>query len=129
MMDLSYSAVSWLITISVGLITGYLVRFYLRVLSLPRGPFPLPIIGNILIFRNTKVNQFVTVTELHETYGPVYTLWFGTTPMIIGDYDYGPVLVSLRRVAHSAVRKLAASEKLSHLVDDVVNESADNDHQ
>ncbi|CAG2170385.1 unnamed protein product, partial [Oppiella nova] len=39
--------------------------------------------------------------------------------------DHGPVWASLRRVAHSAVRKLAVSEKLSDLVDDVVNETVE----
>ncbi|CAG2177960.1 unnamed protein product [Oppiella nova] len=39
--------------------------------------------------------------------------------------DHGPVWASLRRVGHSAVRKLAASEKLSDLVDDVVNETVE----
>ncbi|CAG2176555.1 unnamed protein product, partial [Oppiella nova] len=39
--------------------------------------------------------------------------------------NHGPVWASLRRVAHSAVRKLAVSEKLSELVDDVVNETVE----
>ena len=40
------------------------------------------------VFRWTKVNQFITITELHKTYGPVYTLWFGSSPMVvIADYD------------------------------------------
>ncbi|CAG2177715.1 unnamed protein product, partial [Oppiella nova] len=39
--------------------------------------------------------------------------------------SHGPVWASLRRVAHSAVRKLAVSEKLSDLVDDVVNETVE----
>ncbi|CAG2168693.1 unnamed protein product [Oppiella nova] len=39
--------------------------------------------------------------------------------------SHGPVWASLRRVAHSAVRKLAVSEKLSDLADDVVNETVE----
>ncbi|CAG2111371.1 unnamed protein product [Medioppia subpectinata] len=136
------------------------IRFYVKVFSLPRGPFPLPVVGNALLFRNTKVNQFVTINELHQIYGPVFTLWIGGTPMVmiaglnliktafnskhnelmgrpktafseallqsgsdVAFTDHGPVWASLRRVAHSAVRKLAISEKLSDLVDDVVDET------
>ncbi|CAG2120033.1 unnamed protein product, partial [Medioppia subpectinata] len=161
MFDKSFeSYTNWLITIAIGLITVYLVKFYAKVYSLPRGPFPFPVLGNILLFRNTKVNQFETITELHKTYGPVYTLWLGSQPLVsISDYnlvktgfnsknnelmgrnrigfakillqggcdvvftDHGPVWASLRRVAHSAVRKLAISERLSDLVDDVVDET------
>ncbi|CAG2121827.1 unnamed protein product, partial [Medioppia subpectinata] len=38
--------------------------------------------------------------------------------------DYGSVWASLRRVSHSAVRKVAVSEKLHQLVADVVDSSA-----
>ncbi|CAG2105787.1 unnamed protein product, partial [Medioppia subpectinata] len=144
--------------VAIGLIAVYLVRFYVKVFSLPRGPFPLPVVGNALR-KNTKVNQFVTINELHKTYGRVFTVWIGGTPMVViaglnliktafnsknnelmgrpkafrqalppsgsnvAFTDYGPVWASLRRVAHSAVRKLVVSEKLSDLVDDIVDET------
>jgi len=114
MFELGYytGTLNWVITIIIGLITVYLVRFYLRVLALPKGPFPLPVLGNVLskywisnsqtfyqndivyfnsfllVFRKTKVNQFITINELHKTYGPVFTLWLGTSPMVvISDYN------------------------------------------
>ena len=40
------------------------------------------------VFYKTKVSPFVTINELHKQYGPVFTLWFGTSPaVVIGDYD------------------------------------------
>jgi hypothetical protein len=37
-----------ILSVILGLIVYYLAKFYLKVLSLPSGPIPLPIIGNIL---------------------------------------------------------------------------------
>ncbi|XP_054157433.1 steroid 17-alpha-hydroxylase/17,20 lyase-like [Oppia nitens] len=153
---------NWLFTAVIGFITLYLVRFYLRVLSLPRGHIPLPILGNILKFFRTKENQFLTINSMHKTYGPVFTVWLGNLPMVVvSDYklikeafnskenelmgrpvtifskillkngkdvlftDHGPVWASLRRLAHSAVRKLAVSEKLYVLANDAVRETVD----
>ncbi|CAG2111856.1 unnamed protein product, partial [Medioppia subpectinata] len=74
--------------VAIGLITVYLVKFYWQVFSQPRGPFPLPVLGNVLMFRNIKVHPIVFMNALHNTYGPVFTLWMGWTPMvIIGDYN------------------------------------------
>lgn len=162
-LNMNYSLMNETTTLFLSAITGliviYLVRFYIKVYRLPRGPFPLPIFGNILLFRGTKVNQFVTIANLEPKYGPVFTVWMGTTPMVfISDLelikeafnsrnnefmgrpdiiirdlitqgkgidvmftDYGPVWVSLRRVAHAGVRKLAASDKLAYMVRDSVD--------
>ena len=41
-----------------------------------------------LVFYKTKVNQFITINELHKKYGPVLTVWFGTSPLVlIGDNE------------------------------------------
>ncbi|XP_054157487.1 steroid 17-alpha-hydroxylase/17,20 lyase-like [Oppia nitens] len=159
---MSNDIINWLITAVIGFVTLYLVRFYYRVLTLPRGPIPLPVIGNILKFFRTKENLFLTINSMHKTYGPVFTFWLGNTPaIVVSDYklikeafnskdnelmgrpvtlfskiltkngkdvvftDHGPIWASLRRLAHSAVRKLAISEKLYVLANDAVRETVD----
>jgi hypothetical protein len=38
----------WIVSLLIGLVTLYLVRFYKKVFTLPKGPFPIPIFGNVL---------------------------------------------------------------------------------
>ncbi|KAE8587763.1 hypothetical protein XENTR_v10022101 [Xenopus tropicalis] len=51
-----------------------------RRVQLPPGPYPLPLLGNVL--------QGITVLydsyrKLSEQYGPVFTVWLGSTPMVV----------------------------------------------
>jgi hypothetical protein len=39
---------NYVITVLIGLITYFLLKFYVKVASYPSGPFPWPVIGNIL---------------------------------------------------------------------------------
>jgi hypothetical protein len=39
---------SWLVTIAIALIVYYLIEYVRKIQSYPRGPFPLPIVGNLL---------------------------------------------------------------------------------
>ncbi|KAH7380908.1 cytochrome P450 [Cadophora sp. MPI-SDFR-AT-0126] len=48
---------------------------------LPRGPFPLPFIGNILSITPDKF--YVRLKEWSHAYGPMYTIWIGRSPRII----------------------------------------------
>ncbi|XP_068106955.1 cytochrome P450 2F2-like isoform X3 [Hyperolius riggenbachi] len=49
--------------------------------NLPPGPTPLPLIGNLLnIERGALVNSLMT---LWKQFGPVYTLYFGSKPVIV----------------------------------------------
>lgn len=48
----------WLTTGLVFLICYYVARFYNKVSKYPKGPFPLPIVGNLLSkFKQIKTNE------------------------------------------------------------------------
>ncbi|XP_036593068.1 cytochrome P450 2C23-like [Trichosurus vulpecula] len=49
--------------------------------KLPPGPTPLPLIGNILQL-NLK-NMAASLSQLAEKYGPIYTFYFGTHPVVV----------------------------------------------
>ncbi|XP_029427430.1 cytochrome P450 2G1-like isoform X3 [Rhinatrema bivittatum] len=48
---------------------------------LPPGPFPLPILGNALNLVGRSLPQ--ALKELGEKYGPVYSLYMGSSPMVV----------------------------------------------
>src|SRR5437660_69972 len=47
---------------------------------LPPGPPPLPEVGNSLDYRKDRLGF---VTRQYETYGPISTMHFGTTPVVL----------------------------------------------
>ncbi|XP_007478162.2 cytochrome P450 2C44-like [Monodelphis domestica] len=49
--------------------------------NLPPGPVPLPIIGNIL--QIDQKNFFMSLNKLYEKYGPVYTIYLGSQPVVV----------------------------------------------
>ncbi|CAL2043674.1 unnamed protein product [Caenorhabditis brenneri] len=59
--------------------------------KLPKGPTPLPVIGNFhqFIYHGLKLGSAVAVYHHFEkTYGKVFTLWMGPLPTVyIADYD------------------------------------------
>ncbi|KAF1753458.1 hypothetical protein GCK72_020015 [Caenorhabditis remanei] len=62
-----------------------------RCQKLPKGPTPIPIIGNFhqFIYHGLKLGSAVAVYHHFEkTYGKVFTLWMGPLPTVyIADYD------------------------------------------
>ncbi|KAH7965450.1 hypothetical protein HPB49_008113 [Dermacentor silvarum] len=143
----------WITTVLVFALSYLLGRFYHRVSKYPRGPFPLPLVGNLLALRNVKDLHF-KATELTKTYGDVFTLWMAHKPMVIlnghaaireatlshspatgelqtqGNHDilfedYNPRWKALRKVALLAVRKYAVSDSLEKLCADVVDAYVD----
>ncbi|KAG0443138.1 hypothetical protein HPB47_015249 [Ixodes persulcatus] len=72
----------WLTTALVFLLSYVVVRFYHKVFKYPKGPFPLPIVGNLLTLRN--LNELYKVTEgWARKYGDPITLWMGEKPMVV----------------------------------------------
>ena len=58
----------------------WFLRLFYRQRNLPHGPLPYPIIGNIP-FLNKDTHE--KLDRLANEYGPIFTLWFARTPIII----------------------------------------------
>ncbi|EEC15754.1 cytochrome P450, putative [Ixodes scapularis] len=72
----------WVTTAVVFLLSYVVVRFYHKVFKYPKGPFPLPIVGNLLTLRN--INELYEATEAWaRKYGDPITLWMGEKPMVV----------------------------------------------
>ncbi|PVH83171.1 putative cytochrome P450 [Cadophora sp. DSE1049] len=68
---------------------------------LPRGPFPLPFIGNILSITADKFSA--RLEEWSHIYGPIYTIWIGRSPRIIAtDPEITSDLLSRRGSKYSS---------------------------
>ncbi|XP_073497634.1 cytochrome P450 2C23-like isoform X2 [Phyllobates terribilis] len=69
----------------VGVITFILVFFYWKYAwerkKMPPGPFPLPIVGNFLKIQ--KDGLVPSLTKMARTYGPIYTVYFGSRPIVV----------------------------------------------
>ncbi|XP_022256853.1 cytochrome P450 1A1-like [Limulus polyphemus] len=74
--------VGWLPTVFVGLLTFVIIRHFMKRMKYPPGPFPLPIVGNLLAFRD-NTPQFIKTAEWQKKYGPVFTMWMGGRPIVV----------------------------------------------
>ncbi|CAN7984478.1 unnamed protein product [Ixodes hexagonus] len=72
----------WLTTALVLLLSYVVVRFYHKVSKYPKGPFPLPVVGNLLALRKTN-ELYKLAHELSRKYGDPITLWMGDKPMVV----------------------------------------------
>ncbi|NP_001087448.1 cytochrome P450 family 2 subfamily A member 6 gene 10 L homeolog [Xenopus laevis] len=70
-------------TLFLAILISLLIFFMIwnRRSKLPPGPTPLPLIGNLLQVRNGEMAK--TLMELGEQYGPVFTFYFGPSPVIV----------------------------------------------
>uniref|UniRef100_A0A8C5QE10 Cytochrome P450 n=1 Tax=Leptobrachium leishanense TaxID=445787 RepID=A0A8C5QE10_9ANUR len=55
-------------------------KLYKRRLGLPPGPTPFPLVGNLL---QGSTILYDTYHKFTERYGPIFTLWMGTSPMVV----------------------------------------------
>ncbi|KAM9325622.1 cytochrome P450 2B4-like [Gastrophryne carolinensis] len=85
---MAVNIVTTLLFTSVVTLLIYLIKWWknIKKKDLPPGPTPLPLLGNILQISTNEMPQ--SLVKLSETYGPVYTVYFGNNPtvMLIG-YD------------------------------------------
>ncbi|XVF30565.1 hypothetical protein REPUB_Repub16aG0069100 [Reevesia pubescens] len=70
------------ISILLKLIFKYLSQTRTPSPNLPPGPHPLPIIGNLFLFRKSFNDLQCILESLHARFGPIITLHFGSRPAI-----------------------------------------------
>lgn len=69
---------------SLGCLACYILSFYYKVSKYPRGPRPLPFIGNILTFRQEKsVHEILDDLSHKPEYQPLYTIFMGPVPLVV----------------------------------------------
>lgn len=68
---------------SAGLLAFYILSFYYKVSRFPKGPTPLPFVGNMLLFRRSKKCIHELFNELSDQYDPVYTIYMGPKPIVV----------------------------------------------
>ncbi|KAK8784795.1 hypothetical protein V5799_008840 [Amblyomma americanum] len=74
----------WRCVVSLVAAAAFLVRvafFYHKVAKYPRGPFPLPFLGNLLTLARVRFLHR-KADEWSAVYGDVFTLWLGEKPMV-----------------------------------------------
>ena len=77
----------------------YITKFYFGLKRYPKGPFPIPILGNflgkfhyfVIIILNTFISEFFKIktsvfehlANLAKKHGGVYTFWMGSQPIVV----------------------------------------------
>ncbi|KAI1702517.1 cytochrome p450 domain-containing protein [Ditylenchus destructor] len=62
-------------------------NFYYKRRKLPPGPTPLPLVGNLWSFMRNPPGDTLHL-EWQKKYGPIYTMWFGESPIVcISEYS------------------------------------------
>jgi ecdysteroid 25-hydroxylase CYP306A1 len=67
---------------SLGCLVFYILSFYFKVSKYPKGPTPLPFIGNILTFRKGK-SVYEVLYDLSHEYNPLFTIFMGPVPLVV----------------------------------------------
>jgi hypothetical protein len=88
---------SFLQAILVLVISVFFLRLVLwrrRCRNLPPGPPAWPIVGNLLQIGFSSGAFQSSVKKFHERYGPIFTVWLGSRPML---------MIATRELAHEAL--------------------------
>ncbi|CAI5452796.1 unnamed protein product [Caenorhabditis angaria] len=65
---------------------SYIINFYWKVSKYPKGPFPYPVVGNLLQFPQELFH--LKVDELSKIYGPCFTVWMPLPIVVFADYEH-----------------------------------------
>jgi cytochrome P450 len=60
----------------------YVVRMYVVRKKMPPGPFPWPLVGNMMMFKDTTIPFGEAVARFSKVYGDPMTIWLGTSPAV-----------------------------------------------
>jgi hypothetical protein len=88
--------------ISLIAIAYYIYRFYRDVSKYPRGPRPLPVIGNLLQINATNTHK--CIERLAKIYGPVFTLFLPKPTVML--LDLASIKEALIKKGNSRFKKL-----------------------
>jgi cytochrome P450 len=61
----------------------FVCKFYNDRKNYPPGPFPLPFIGNFLLFKGVKKHVHHILEDIGKTYGGLFTFYMGNQPQIV----------------------------------------------
>lgn len=71
----------------VALLIVGLYYWYSLVKRYPRGPLPLPLLGNLLSLDSQRLEW--QLLEWKKKFGPIYTVWMPHPVVIFGDHEVG----------------------------------------
>ena len=105
---ISFSSLVLLARVALGLFGAVVValaiisyRYYAFRRRLPPGPAGLPLVGNL--FEMPKSHPWLTHTQLHKKYGPVFSMQFGLNTVIyLGTQDVARELLEKRSNKYSS---------------------------
>ncbi|PAV57904.1 hypothetical protein WR25_23815 [Diploscapter pachys] len=70
----------------IAFIVIYIINYYRNVSKYPKGPIPLPLLGNLLMVDHGNLHNYLA--DLSKTYGPIYSLFMPSPTVVITDYEY-----------------------------------------
>ncbi|GMT23017.1 hypothetical protein PFISCL1PPCAC_14314, partial [Pristionchus fissidentatus] len=63
----------------------YIFTYYRNVSKYPKGPFPLPLVGNLFSLNSRQLHQ--NIRELSLKFGPVFTIFVPMPIVVLADYE------------------------------------------